>query len=97
MQKLNFASDYTQGAHPAVLQALVDTNLVPCAGYGTDDYCEAARNLLREACGCKEAAVWFLSGGTQTNQTVLDALLRPWEGVIAADTGHVSCHEAGAI
>lgn len=97
MQKLNFASDYTQGAHPAVLQALVDTNLVPCAGYGTDDYCEAARNLLREACGCKDAAVWFLSGGTQTNQTVLDALLRPWEGVIAADTGHVSCHEAGAI
>ena len=97
MEKLNFASDYTQGAHPALLKALSETNLEPTSGYGTDRFCESAKEKLRLACGCPGAAVYFLSGGTQTNLTVLDALLASYEGVLAADTGHVSAHEAGAI
>ncbi len=94
---LNFASDYTQGAHPAILQALQETNLEATAGYGTDEYCEHAREKLRAACECPNAAVYFISGGTQANLTVLAALLQSWQGVIAADTGHVSGHEAGAV
>ena len=97
MEKLHFASDYMEGAHPAVLAALCETNAVSTPGYGTDLYCSQAAALIREACGCPGAAVYFLSGGTQTNETVLSALLRPWEGVIAADTGHISAHEAGAV
>ena len=97
MTRLNFASDYTQGAHPAILKALADTNFETSAGYGTDKYCEAARRKIRAACGCEKVAVWFVSGGTQANLTVLDALLRPWEGVLSADTGHIGGHEAGAI
>lgn len=97
MQKLNFASDYVLGAHPAILRALSETNMEPASGYGTDVFCESARKKIRASCCCPEADVWFLSGGTQTNQTVLDALLGPCEGVLCADTGHIGGHEAGAI
>ena len=95
--KLSFASDYMEGAHPAIIQRLVQTNMEQTAGYGTDEYCERARSLIRKACECPEAAVHFLVGGTQTNATVIDALLNRYEGVISAQTGHVAVHEAGAI
>ena len=95
--KLSFASDYTEGAHPAIIERLVQTNMEQTAGYGTDEYCERARSFVRKACECPEAAVHFLVGGTQTNATVIDALLNRYEGVIAAQTGHVAVHEAGAI
>ena len=95
--KLSFASDYMEGAHPAIIQRLVQTNMEQTSGYGTDEYCERARSLIRKACECPEAAVHFLVGGTQTNATVIDALLNRYEGVIAAETGHIAVHEAGAI
>ena len=94
---LAFNNDYSYGAHPAVLQALVDTNREPLPGYGTDVHCEHAKQLIREACGAPEADVFLLVGGTQTNACVIDMLLAPYEGVVAAETGHVACHEAGAI
>ena len=97
MEKLSFASDYQEGAHPAILQRLCETNLLKSAGYGMDPFCESARDKIRDACACPEAAVYFLVGGTQTNAVFLDAALRPWQGVLAADTGHISTHEAGAI
>ena len=97
MGKLYFACDYQEGAHPQVLQRLTTYNLQSSPGYGTDEHCEAARQKIREACGKPDAAVHFLVGGTQTNATVIDALLRPWQGVVAADTGHIAVHEAGAI
>lgn len=96
-EKLFFASDYQEGAHPRIIQRLTETNLLHTSGYGTDEICESARKCIRMACNCKEAEVHFLVGGTQTNATVIDALLRPYEGVIAPDSGHISLHEAGAI
>lgn len=94
---LSFASDYTTGAHPQVLARLVETNLEPLSGYGTDPYCARARERIRAACACPEADVQFLVGGTQTNATVISTLLRPYEGVISAVTGHIAAHEAGAV
>ena len=94
---LAFNNDYSHGAHPAVLQALVDTNMEPQPGYGTDAHTERAKQLIREACQAPDAGVFFLVGGTQANATVIDMLLAPYEGVVAAETGHVACHEAGAI
>lgn len=94
---LHFASDYQEGAHPAILQRLVDTNMEQTPGYGLDEHSEEARDLIRDACACPDADVFFLVGGTQTNATVIDAMLMPWQGVVAASTGHVSLHEAGAI
>ena len=96
-QKLPFASDYMRGAHPDILKRLVETNMLSSTGYGQDEYTEAARQKIREACGCPGAGVEFLVGGTQTNATVIDAFLRSYQGVVAAETGHISVHEAGAI
>ena len=86
-----------EGAHPAILKRLVDTNMEHSVGYGLDEYSESARQKIREACDAPEAEVSFLIGGTQTNATVIDALLRSYQGVIAAQTGHIAVHEAGAI
>lgn len=97
MEKLYFDSDYMEGAHPLILEKLMQTNLEKTTGYGTDPYCESAREKIRKACGMEDAEVFFLVGGTQTNTTVIDSLLRNYEGVIAVDSGHVSVHEAGAI
>lgn len=94
---LSFESDYTTGAHPAILQRMMETNLEPVSGYGSDPYCESAKAKIRAACSCPEAEIWFLAGGTQTNATVISSMLKSYEGVIAADTGHVNAHEAGAI
>ena len=96
-QKLPFASDYMRGAHPAILRALTETNLMSTAGYGLDPFSESAREKIRAACGCPDAAVHFLVGGTQANATGIDASLTSYQGVIAAETGHIAIHEAGAI
>lgn len=92
-----FACDYAEGCHPRILKALTQTNLEQTAGYGTDPYCEKARELLRAAAGAPQADVHFLVGGTQANTTVISALLRPHQGVLSADTGHINVHESGAI
>lgn len=94
---LIFESDYTEGAHESILQRLLETNMEQLSGYGADRYCERAKEKIRSACGCPQADIWFLVGGTQTNQVVIDAMLDSYEGVVAAKTGHVSVHEAGAI
>ena len=94
---LNFASDYTEGCHPKVLEALVRSNMEQLTGYGTDAYTESAKEKIRDFIGCPEAEIFFLTGGTQTNQTVIDTTLRMYEGVVSAQSGHVNCHEAGAI
>ncbi len=93
----NFSSDYQEGAHARVLDALVATNMEQSSGYGTDEHCERARDLIREACQAPDADVYFLVGGTQTNATVIDAILLPWQGVIAPHTGHINMHEAGIV
>ena len=94
---VSFESDYIAGAHPKVLQRLIETNLEQLPGYGGDRYCESAKEKVRAACGCPEAGIQFIVGGTQTNMIVISSLLRPYEGVVAAGTGHVAVHEAGAI
>ena len=93
----NFSSDYQEGAHARVLDALVATNMEQASGYGTDEHCERARDLIREACQAPDADVYFLVGGTQTNATVIDAILLPWQGVIATNTGHINMHEVGIV
>ena len=94
---LYFENDYCEGAHPAILQKLTETNFEKVPGYGTDPYCAAAADKIRAACGLPGAGVHFMVGGTQTNTTVIYSLLRPWEGVFSVDTGHINCHESGAI
>ena len=94
---VSFESDYIAGAHPEVLKRLSQTNLECLAGYGTDRYCESARNKIRSLIGVQDAEIEFLVGGTQTNAVVISTMLADYEGVIAARTGHVSTHEAGAI
>lgn len=94
---ISFESDYIAGAHPDVLKKLVETNLETMTGYGTDPYCAAAAEKIARACGREDADVYFLTGGTQTNMVVIASMLDSYEGVVAADTGHISVHEAGAI
>lgn len=94
---LYFENDYSEGAHQKVLERLIETNMKPLPGYGTDSYCESAKEKIKKACGCPEADVFFTVGGTQTNAVVIGSMLRRFEGVIAAETGHISSHEAGAI
>lgn len=94
---LHFDSDYLEGAHPAIIERLVATNLDQTSGYGTDEVCERARARIREACEAPDAAVYFLVGGTQANAAVADQILRPWEGIVCATTGHITAHEAGAV
>lgn len=90
-------NDYNTGAHPKVLQHLMDTNLVPQNGYGEDIYCASAAEKIKAACQRPEADVRFLVGGTQTNAIVISTMLREFEGVISADTGHIHAHEAAAV
>lgn len=94
---VSFESDYTTGAHPKILERLAETNLEPASGYGTDSYCESAKEKIRDACGCPKAQVQFLVGGTQTNAVVISSMLRRYEGVVTASTGHINVHEAGAV
>ena len=92
-----FDSDYMVGAHPEVLERLVETNGLHTVGYGRDEYTAEARRIVLEACGIEGGEVNFLEGGTQTNAVVIDRLLDHNDGVIAADTAHINVHEAGAI
>lgn len=94
---LSFESDYTTGAHPEILKRLLETNMESAPGYGTDSYTESAIKKIKKECGTTEAEVYFAVGGTQTNQLVISTVLQDYEGVVAAETGHVSSHEAGAI
>ena len=94
---LAFECDYAEGALPEIINRLAETNLVSTPGYGMDKYCESAKKKIRTACECEEAQIQFLTGGTQTNQVVIDSLLKSYEGVVSAETGHVNSHEAGAI
>lgn len=94
---LSFENDYSQGAHERILERLVETNRIAESGYGNDQFTAEAVQKIRQVIDCPEAAIHFLTGGTQTNQIVIDSLLASYEGVIAADTGHITVHEAGAI
>ena len=94
---ISFESDYIAGAHPEVLRKLAETNTEPLPGYGTDPYCESAKQKIRELIGIPDAEVFFLAGGTQANAVVISTILADYEGVIAAKTGHISTHEAGAV
>ena len=93
----HFESDYLEGAHPRLLERLAAANFEKLPGYGADHHCQSARERLRVACNAPTAQITFLVGGTQANSTVIDALLRSWQGVVAADTGHIATHEAGAV
>lgn len=94
---ISFTCDYIEGAHPAILNRLIETNMTQVEGYGEDPFCENARTRIRQAIGCPDADVFFLVGGTQTNSTVIDAMLRRYEGVVAVETGHIAVHESGAV
>lgn len=94
---ISFESDYIAGTHPQILKRLAETNMESLPGYGADPYCESAKEKIRAACGCPDAEVEFLVGGTQANAVIISTMLRDYEGVVAAKTGHVSTHEAGAI
>ncbi len=94
---ISFTCDYSEGAHPKILERLTATNFEQLPGYGTDHYCESAKAKIRAACGTPEAEVFFLVGGTQTNSTIIAAMLADYEGVVSAETGHIGVHEAGAV
>ncbi len=92
-----FECDYAEGAHPKILELLSTSNFDQTPGYGEDSYCEKARALIKELCKAENADVHFLVGGTQTNATVIASVLRPIQGVICAETGHINVHETGAV
>ena len=94
---VSFASDYNNGAHPKVLQHLIDTNSESSESYGDDIWSRHAREMIRQACHCPDADIFFLVGGTQTNATVIDGVLTGYEGVIAVESGHINVHESGAV
>ena len=94
---VSFECDYIAGAHPEILKRLMETNMESLPGYGMDHYTASAKEKIKAACGMPDAEVEFLVGGTQTNAVVISTMLRDWEGVIAAESGHVSVHESGAI
>ncbi|MBQ3559607.1 MAG: aminotransferase class I/II-fold pyridoxal phosphate-dependent enzyme [Agathobacter sp.] len=92
-----FNCDYTEGAHPSILEKLAETNMEQTIGYGMDEHCKHAAELIKKACGREDVDVHFLVGGTQTNVTVIDAALRAHQGVICASSGHINVHETGAV
>ena len=92
-----FQCDYAEGCHPKILEKLTETNFMQTPGYSEDAICDAARAAVRKACGTPDADVHFLVGGTQANTTVISHILRPWQGALCADTGHIAVHETGAI
>lgn len=94
---LNFGCDYLEGAHEKILARFIETNMEKEPGYGADKYTISAKKRILDACECPDGEVFLLVGGTQTNSTVIDAYLNNYQGVIAAPTGHIACHESGAI
>lgn len=93
----HFECDYTQGFDSKVLQALVDTNMDQCVGYSMDQYCEKARDIIKDLCKNDKAAIHFMVGGTQTNEIVIHSLLHSYQGVLCCDSGHINTHETGAV
>jgi len=93
----SFTNDYSEGCHPVVLQALSETNMVQQAGYGEDIYTRQAISIIRDLTGDQQASVHLAAGGTLANLLVLAAILKPFESVISAETGHIHTHEAGAV
>ena len=94
---ISFESDYTEGACEQILRKMLETNMEQLSGYGTDTYCEQAKKKIKAACECPDAEVFLLVGGTQTNAIVISSMLSQYEGVVAAKSGHINVHEAGAI
>lgn len=94
---VHFSNDYSKGIHPQILKKLEEVNTDAFAGYGMDTYSASATEKIRQACNCPEADIYYLIGGTQVNSTVIATMLKPYEGVIAAETGHIYVHEAGAV
>lgn len=94
---IRFNCDYQEGAHPRIMQALLDTNMEQTCGYGEDEYCNAAREAIKKVCQSPDAAVHFLVGGTQANLTVISSILRPHQAVLCVKEGHINVHETGAI
>ena len=94
---LYFINDYSEGAHEKILQRFIETNRESLTAYGNDKYSDSAKEKIKKACECDDAEVYFLTGGTQTNLIVIDTMLKSYESVIAAATGHINCHEAGAV
>ena len=94
---ISFESDYNNGCHEAILKRLIETNNECATGYGLDDFCTMAKEKIRKACAKPDAEVFFLVGGTQTNATVIDAMLHSYEGVLSVESGHINVHESGAI
>ena len=94
---LRFECDYGEGAAPVVLELMQKTNFDQTPGYGEDSYCAAAADKIRALCDAPDAAVHFFVGATQANLTVIDAALKPWQGALCADTGHIHVHETGAV
>ena len=94
---IQFQCDYNEGAHPRILERMLQTNFEQTVGYGEDHYCASAAELIRKACGREDADIHFLVGGTQANATVISSVLRPHQGVICVSTGHINVHETGAI
>ena len=94
---LSFTCDYNEGAHPKILDRLIETNMLQEDGYGEDQFSQSAKEKIQQVIECPDADIFFLCGGTQTNATVIAALLQPYEGVIAPETGHIAVHESGAV
>jgi len=94
---IRFNCDYHEGAHPRIMEALVNTNMVQTVGYGEDEYCQAAKEAIKKVCNCQTAAVHFFVGGTQSNMTVISSVLRPHQAVLSVKEGHINVHETGAI
>ncbi len=94
---LKFENDYCEAATPEILNKLLETTYVKAAGYGNDEFCESAKEKIKKEIGIPDAQIYFLAGGTQTNQVAIDSMLESYEGVVACETGHVNVHEAGAI
>ena len=94
---IRFECDYSEGTHEKIMQRLMETNYEQTVGYSEDPYCASAREKIKAACDCPDAAVHFLVGGTQANATVIGSILRPHQGVLSAASGHINVHETGAI
>ena len=94
---LYFNNDYAEGCHPKVLEALTKTNFDQTPGYGEDEYCAKAAAQIKQLCDAPDADVHFFVGATQANLTVIAAALKPWQGVLCADSGHIHVHETGSI
>lgn len=94
---ISFECDYNNGAHPQVLRHLLETNHLQSLTYGFDEWSERAKEKIKTACEAPQAQIYFLTGGTQTNVTVIDGMLQSYQAVISADTGHINVHKAAAI